>query len=69
VRGQMPEGLGSVSDKIPWYLKEEPKVDRPRRANRGFGHPSASFKPRSQRFLKDLVDEITPLASKAKEES
>jgi len=58
-----------VSDKIPWYLKEEPKADRPRRANLGFGHPSASFNPRPRGFRKDLVNETTRLPSKAKEQA
>jgi len=61
--------VGSVSDKIPWYLKETEKMERPRRFHRGFGALPASFKSRSQRPRKDWVDGMARLGSKAKEES
>jgi hypothetical protein len=61
--------VGSVSDKIPWYLKQTEKVERPRRFHRGFGALPASFKSRSQRPRKDWVDGMARIGSKAKEES
>ena len=66
---QVPQGVGSVSDKIPWYLKETEKVERPRRFHRGFGALPSSFKSRSQRPRKDWVDGMARIGSKAKEES
>ena len=66
---QVPQGVGSVSDKIPWYLKETEKVERPRRFHRGFGALPASFKSRSQRPRKDWVDGMARIGSKEKEQA
>ena len=66
---QVPERVGSVSDKIPWYLKETEKVERPRRFHRGFGALPASFKSRSQRPRKDWVDGMARIGSKEKEQA
>ena len=69
VHRQVQKRVGSVSDKIPWYLKQTEKVERPRRFHRGFGALPASFKSRSQRPRKDWVDGMARIGSKAKEES
>ena len=69
VHRQVPERVGSVSDKIPWYLKETEKVERPRRFHRGFGALPASFKSRSQRPRKDWVDGMARIRSKEKEQA
>ena len=69
VHRQVQERVGSVSDKIPWYLKETEKVERPRRFHRGFGALPASFKSRSQRPRKDWVDGMARIGSKEKEEA
>ena len=66
---QVPQGVGSVSEKIPWYQQESPKLDKPKRYHRGFGALPASFKSRSQRPRKDWVDGMARMASKAKEQA